>query len=94
MFDELGAARWSAKARAELARIPGRAPSSGALTPTQRRIAELAAEGAPNKEIAAALFVTPKTVETQLSRIYAKLGIHSRGQLAARLTREASAAKR
>jgi DNA-binding CsgD family transcriptional regulator len=92
-FDELGAALWSAKARAELARISGRAPSAGGLTATEGRVAELAAGGASNKEIAAALFVTPKTVETQLSRIYAKLGIHSRTQLAARLTREHQATK-
>jgi DNA-binding CsgD family transcriptional regulator len=92
-FDELGAALWSARARAELARITGRAPSAGALTPTEGRVAELAAGGASNKEIAAALFVTPKTVETQLSRIYAKLGIRSRRQLAARLTREHKASK-
>jgi DNA-binding CsgD family transcriptional regulator len=92
-FDELGAVLWSAKARGELARITGRAPSAGALTPTEGRVAELAAGGASNKEIAAALFVTPKTVETQLSRIYAKLGIHSRMQLAARLTRKDEATK-
>jgi DNA-binding CsgD family transcriptional regulator/Tfp pilus assembly protein PilF len=92
-FDELGAVLWSAKARAELARITGRAPSAGALTATERRVAELAAGGASNKEIAAALFVTPKTVETQLSRIYAKLGIHSRMHLAARLTGEHEATK-
>ena len=93
LFDELGAVLWSAKATAELARITGRAPSAGALTPTESRIAELAAGGASNKDIAAALFVTPKTVETQLSRIYAKLGVHSRMQLAARLTREHGATK-
>jgi DNA-binding CsgD family transcriptional regulator len=92
-FDELGALLWSAKARAELARITGRAPSAGALTPTEGRVAELAAGGASNKEIAAALFVTPKTVETQLSRIYAKLGIHSRMQLASRLAGEDEATK-
>jgi DNA-binding CsgD family transcriptional regulator len=93
LFDELGAVLWSAKARAELARITGRAPSGGALTPTEGRIAELAAGGASNKEIAAKLFVTPKTVETQLSRIYAKLGIHSRMHLAARLRGEDQASK-
>jgi DNA-binding NarL/FixJ family response regulator len=43
------------------------------------------AEGGSNKQIAATLFVTPKTVETHLSRIYAKLGVHSRTQLLSRL---------
>ena len=83
IFEELGARLWAEKARAELARIGGRrAPASGELTPTEHRIAALAAEGRSNKEIAAALFVTPKTVGTQLSRIYRKAGVHSRTELA------------
>ena len=83
IFDELGARLWAEKARAELERIGGRrAPASGELTPTEQRIAALAAEGRSNKEIAAALFVTPKTVGTQLSRIYRKVGVHSRTELA------------
>jgi DNA-binding CsgD family transcriptional regulator len=83
-FDELGATLWAQKARAELARVGGRGPSGGDLTASERRLAELVAEGRSNKEAAAALFVTPKTVETKLSRIYAKLGIHSRAELARR----------
>ena len=51
------------------------------LTPSERRIAERAAAGATNLEIAQALFVTPKTVEMHLSRVYRKLDIRSRGQL-------------
>jgi DNA-binding CsgD family transcriptional regulator len=84
-FDDLGAARWSQRAAAELERIGGRGPATDALTPSERRIVELVAEGGSNKQIAAALFVTPKTVETHLSRIYAKLGVHSRTQLLSRL---------
>ena len=85
-FERLGAELWAARARAELARIGGRGrTAAGALTPAERRVAELVAEGRSNKEIAAALFVTPKTVETQLSRMYAKLGVHSRTALARRL---------
>ena len=49
-------------------------------------MAELVAEGRANREIAAALYVTPKTVETSLSRLYRKLGVHSRTELAHRLT--------
>ncbi len=60
------------------ARRPGRA---GELTPTERRVAELAANGRSNKEIARALFVTVNTVEGHLSHAYAKLGIRSRAQL-------------
>ena len=82
VFEELGARLWSEKTRTELKRIAGRTPSSDALTPTERRVAELVAEGHPNKEIAARLFVTVKTVEANLTRIYAKLGLRSRTELA------------
>ena len=57
-----------------------------ALTASERRVAQLAAAGSSNKEIAQALFVTVKTVEMHLSRVYRKLEISSRGQLAAALT--------
>ena len=85
IFEELGATLWAGKARAELERVGGRAPSRGDLTPTERRVAELVAEGLSNKEVATALVVSPKTVDGHLSNIYAKLGIHSRTQLARRL---------
>ncbi len=84
-FERLGTPLWAEKAKAEFARVGGRAPRSGELSESERRIAELVAEGRSNKEIAAALFLTPKTVETKLSRMYAKLGIHSRGELANRM---------
>jgi DNA-binding CsgD family transcriptional regulator len=85
-FDELAAAGWAEEARSELARVGARRPAaSGELTPTERRVAELAAEGLANKEIAQTLFVTVNTVEFHLRNAYAKLGIRSRGQLAARL---------
>jgi DNA-binding NarL/FixJ family response regulator len=85
LFDNLGAARWSDRTTAELARIPGRAPSSQELSVTERRVAELVAEGLSNKQVAGKLFVTVRTVEANLSKIYAKLGIRSRTELAARL---------
>ena len=53
-----------------------------ALTPSERRVAELAAEGQSNREIAQLLYVTTKTVDNHLARAYGKLGISSRGQLA------------
>ena len=84
-FETIGATGWAERARAELARIGGRRPREGELTPTELRLAELVAEGRSNKEIAAALFVTPKTVGTTLSRLYAKLGVHSRTELIRRL---------
>jgi DNA-binding CsgD family transcriptional regulator/DNA polymerase III delta prime subunit len=92
-FEQLGARLWAEKARAELARISGRPAPPGELTETERRIAALAAEGRSNKEIAAALYVTPKTVETQLSRIYRKIGVRSRTQLAAHLSAGAETPK-
>jgi DNA-binding CsgD family transcriptional regulator len=87
-FDELGAPLWADKTRAELARIGGRAPARGALTESERRIAALVAEGRTNREVATALFVTEHTVATALTRIYGKLGVRSRAELASRLPHE------
>jgi DNA-binding CsgD family transcriptional regulator len=86
VFDDLGAKLWADKARAELARVSGRRPGGHELTETERRVAALVAEGLANKEVAAALFVTVHTVEAHLSRIYRKLGIRSRRELARMLT--------
>jgi DNA-binding NarL/FixJ family response regulator len=55
------------------------------MTPSERRVAELAADGLSNKEIAAALYIEVNTVEVHLARAYAKLGVRSRTQLAKRL---------
>jgi len=82
-FESLGSAGWAEQARAEDARVGGRrAAASGELTPTERRVAALAADGLSNQEIAHKLFITVHTVEVHLSRVYAKLGVRSRGQLA------------
>ena len=83
ILEPLGARLWADRARAELARIGGRARAGG-LTPTEERVAELVAEGRSNKEVAEALFVSVRTVEANLTRIYAKLGIRSRTALASR----------
>ena len=61
-----------------------------ALTPSERRVAELAAEGQSNREIAQLLYVTTKTVDNHLGRVYGKLGISSRGQLAGGAAHESS----
>ena len=84
-FDELGAALWAEKARAELGRISGRAPASEELTETERRVAELAAQGRTNKEIAAELYMGVSTVEAHLSHVYRKLGVR-RAELATQLS--------
>jgi DNA-binding CsgD family transcriptional regulator len=83
-FERLGAPLWAARAGGDLGRIGGRAPSRGHLTESERRIAGLVAEGHTNREVAAALFVTEHTVEGTLTRVYRKLGVRSRGELAAR----------
>jgi DNA-binding CsgD family transcriptional regulator len=80
--------QWRDRAVEELGRIGGRAPSRGTLTAGERRIADLAAEGRSNKEIAAALFLSVNTVESTLSRIYSKVGVRSRTELASRLASE------
>jgi ATP/maltotriose-dependent transcriptional regulator MalT len=84
IFEELGARLWAEKARAELGRVSGRRAPSEELTETERRVAELAAEGRSNKEIAAELFMGQSTVEAHLSRVYRKLGVRRAG-LATRL---------
>ncbi len=83
-FEKLGAPLWAEKASAELARIGGRVPALLGLTPTEGRVAELVASGSTNREVAEALFVSVHTVEANLKRIYRKLGIRSRTELASR----------
>ncbi|MGL6279202.1 MAG: helix-turn-helix transcriptional regulator [Gaiella sp.] len=95
VFDELGAPLWSDRARAELTRIGGRAPASpDALTPTEQRVAALVAAGGTYREVADALFISPKTVQWNLSKIYRKLGVRSRAELAAKLAADQTPAVR
>ena len=80
-FAAMGAPAWAARAARELERAaPGR--TAGTLTPAERRIAALVAEGMRNREICQALFMSVGTVEAHLTRIYRKLGIRSRSELA------------
>ncbi len=80
-FAEIGAAHWEARAVEELERAaPGRA--AGVLTPAEARIAALVARGLRNREIGSALFMSVATVEAHLTRIYRKLAIRSRSELA------------
>ncbi|NJP44405.1 helix-turn-helix transcriptional regulator [Streptomyces sp. PRB2-1] len=88
-FAAIGAAAFERRARAELARTGGRAPASEALTATEERVAALAAAGRTNRAIADALFISPKTVEANLARVYRKLGISRRAELGAALSRRA-----
>lgn len=82
LFDSLGAEHWADAARAERSRI-GVRQSSGELTENERRVAELAAAGMTNAQIAAQLFISARTVEANLARAYRKLGIRSRAELGA-----------
>jgi DNA-binding CsgD family transcriptional regulator len=90
--DAAGAPRWAALAREELGRAQGRRGSADRLTPTELQVAELAAAGLRNTEIAARLFLSGKTVEANLSRIYRKLGVRSRTELAARMPAQSTSA--
>ena len=86
----MGASVWLQRARSGL-RSLGNARGSAAalaaddLTPSETRIAELAASGLTNRAVAERLLISPKTVEASLARAYAKLGIRSRAELGARL---------
>jgi DNA-binding CsgD family transcriptional regulator len=82
VFEELGAPLWADKARTELARVGRRTADADELTATERKLAELAATGLTNREVAERAFVTVKTVEANLTRVYRKLGVRSRTALA------------
>jgi DNA-binding CsgD family transcriptional regulator len=82
IFERLGASLWADQTRTELARIGGRTPTGDELTEGERRIASVVAEGRTNREVAAELFLTVHSVETALTRIYRKLGVRSRAELA------------
>jgi DNA-binding CsgD family transcriptional regulator len=88
VFERLGARLWLARAGDELARLGGRAHAPTTLTPTERKIAARVASGRSNAEVANELFVSPKTIEWNLSKIYRKLGVRSRAELAAKLARQ------
>ena len=85
VLDRLGARIWTARAEAELRRIGGRRnPAGSALSETEAQIAALVSSGHTNSEVAVALQISRKTVEWNLSKIYRKVGVRSRTELAAR----------
>jgi DNA-binding CsgD family transcriptional regulator len=93
-FERLDARPWADRARAELAAtgetVRRRDPSTiDELTPQELQIALLLGEGRTTRETAAALFLSPKTIEYHLRHVYIKLGIHSREELAAALAARA-----
>lgn len=84
-FTELGTPVWVERTRAELARTNTRPRPGSMLTPSEQRVAELVATGMTNREVATTLFISPKTVEANIGRIYRKLDIHSRAELGTRI---------
>jgi DNA-binding NarL/FixJ family response regulator len=93
IFERLGAPSWVEQARSELARAAPRRRSPSELTATERRVAELAAAGLTNREVAQAAFMSPKTVEANLARVYRKLGIRSRAELGSRMSAQLEGAE-
>jgi DNA-binding CsgD family transcriptional regulator len=85
IFERLGARLWLEKAGSELRRIGGRTASDTELSETERRIVELVVAGHRNREVAAELNLSPNTVGWNLSKVYRKLGVSSRTELAARI---------
>jgi DNA-binding CsgD family transcriptional regulator len=85
IFEQAGARAWAGQARTELGRVRLHHRPEGELTDSETRVAQLAATGLTNRQVAAQLFVSPKTVEATLARAYRKLGIRSRAELGARL---------
>lgn len=87
-FESLGTPLWVERARAEIGRTGAARDRANVLTPSEQRVAELAASGMTNRDIAAALFVSAKTVEANLTQIYRKLGIRSRAELGRVMSRK------
>lgn len=85
VFADLGARAWAGRAEAELARIGGRTSSRWELTASERSVADLAAAGRSNREIADQLVLSVRTVESHLASVYRKLDVRSRVQLASAL---------
>lgn len=94
IFEKLGSPIWADRARAELRRIGLARSRADQLTSTEQQVATLAASGLTNRAVAERAFISPKTVETNLARVYQKLGIHSRAELGrAMAQRERAAAE-
>ena len=86
IFERCGAVLWAQRASEELDRVGTRRPA-GELSATQTRVAELVAEGKSNRQVAAELFISPKTVEANLARVFRVLEVHNRAELAAEWAR-------
>lgn len=83
-FDDLGASLWANRVGVELKRTDAPRVNHSELTASELRVAKLAAAGKTNKDIATVLFISPKTVEHNLSSVYRKLAVRTRSELASR----------
>jgi DNA-binding CsgD family transcriptional regulator len=92
IFERLDAPTWAERARGELDVVGPRRRAPDELTATELRVAELAATGLTNRGIAQAAFISEKTVEAHMARVYRKLDIRSRAELGARMARNPGAA--
>jgi len=91
MFEPMDAGMWVARTRDELGRIGLRRPvASDGLTPAQTRVAELVVEGLSNREIASTLYMSLRSVEAHLTKIYREYGVRSRAQLVGTLSASGS----
>ena len=87
MFESMGAQMWAARVRDELDRVGLRRPSvSEGLTPAQTRVAELVLAGMSNREIASTLYMSQRSVEAHLTKVYREFGVRSRAQLVATMS--------
>jgi DNA-binding CsgD family transcriptional regulator len=82
LFERSGAVIWAERARADIAALGLRRGPVGELTPMENRIARTVADGATNREAAASLFLSQRTIEFHLRNVYRKLGISSRTEAA------------
>jgi len=80
-FERMETTLWAERARDELTRTNVSPTRDASLTPSELRVARLAASGMTNRDVAKALFISAKTVEANLTQIYRKLGIRSRAEL-------------
>jgi DNA-binding CsgD family transcriptional regulator len=92
IFERLEAPIWAERTNGELAVVSARRRAPDELTATELRVAELAATGLTNRAIAQAAFISEKTVEAHMARVYLKLGIRSRAELGARMAKNPEAA--
>lgn len=90
IFEEIGASMWAARTRDELQRLGLKRKTQEGLTPAQARVVELVCTGMSNRQIASTLYMSPRSVESHLTKAYREFGVKSRAQLVAVLAGQSS----